>query len=1034
MTEERRLAADQFKEEVRRLADIVQLASEVTQLRQEGSQLRGLSPVNQEKTPSFYVDPVKQVFVDYSGGDFQSGDVFALYQHIHGCTFREALYALAERYGVRPPDVDPAAFRRQLEAAARRRQLQELLAHAATYYHRALSDELRETALRGHYGLSDNSIDTFRVGYADGGLWAHLTGERGVSAELALATGLFVRLRDGQVVDFFQGRLVFPFWVQGRVGGMAGRRTERTPDQPWEQAKYRKLPRHGPKHPHVSELLGEVPFFNEDAARRASVLLITEGITDCIAADQAGYACISPATTRFRERDLPRLIERCRGAERVVLVNDSEDNGSGLKGAMATAEALHEAGVDVRVAELPREEGSAKLDLNEFLRDQGAAALAPIVEGAPRYLERLLLLIPADTDKAALEQPLRPLLEKVAQQSQLVQEHYVGLIKERFGLGLRLIRRLLSSAAPTPETPQDELFKGQVRVTGNRYTLLTEEGEDLAISSFRLEVLDRLMTDRGEAMTALAHTDRGEVVGPFTLAPSAWASRRSFIDTLSSPDLQWTGSDDNVQGVLRLLAQAEVETRQGTTVLGRHHTQDGPRWVLSDGLLGPDGLVEDADLVFLDTGAQLAPRLHGLRTSLPDPRELAARVLPTLLQLNRPEVMLPVVGWFFAAPFKPLVMEALGHFPILMVSGTQGSGKTTLLTQVMLPLAGYTRTEPFSATDTHFARIRLLSATASIPLVIDEYKPSDMTQRHLAELHRVLRRVYNGEVESRGRPDQRVNTYALSAPVCLSGEACPDDPALLDRFVSVSPNRNDLASHPLYREALRTLRALDLAALAQDYARFSLSIEAGPLIQEALRDTRALLARLPNGERASPRCQDNLAVVVFGLAMFGAYAQARGVKLPALAVPRALAAVIDAVMDGEEGGKSPLDRFVEGCSMLAHNRLLEEDRHYAVIQEADGTLLTCLHLATCYQLFLESRRKAGLPDETNGKGALRRLAKENLERGGYVVDLERRVLLDGKRPRLLALDLGRAGAALDVDPFPHGHPRGWGGVRGVEES
>ncbi|MCB9797938.1 MAG: DNA primase, partial [Alphaproteobacteria bacterium] len=408
-----------FTEEVRRETDLVELVREHVPLSSAGPELVGRSPFHEEKTPSFFVNPVKQVWFDFAGGEHRGGDCFNFVQVLRGCDFTEARLLLAERVGVRPPDVDPKAFQRQLTEMSQRRELLELRTRAALYYHRRLPPELRRELLREGYGFTDAVIDDFKLGFADGSLWRWLTEDQGVSRALALATGLFVSLRDGRVVDFLDQRLVFPFWRRGQACTLAGRRTRLTPDKPWEQQKYKRLPGPGPKHPHVSPLLTEEPLFNEDAAVGAGTLLLTEGLPDCVAASQAGHACVAASSTRFSGAAMERLLGLVAKVQRVILVNDAEESGAGLKGAMATAAELHAAGVDVWVLELPRPEGVAKVDLCDFLRGQGGDALEPLLTAAPRYIERRLLDIPKGTSHADIEPQLAPVLGEIAPLSPL---------------------------------------------------------------------------------------------------------------------------------------------------------------------------------------------------------------------------------------------------------------------------------------------------------------------------------------------------------------------------------------------------------------------------------------------------------------------------------------------------------------------------------------------------------------------------------------------------------------------------------------
>ena len=317
-----------------------------------------------------------------------------------------------------------------------------------------------------------------------------------------------------------------------------------------------------------------------------------------------------------------------------------------------------------------------------------------------------------------------------------------------------------------------------------------------------------------------------------------------------------------------------------------------------------------------------------------------------------------------------------------------------------------------------------------MPVFLDEYRPDDMTPRELNIIHRLLRSIYGGEVERRGRSNLSVVSFRLSAPVCIAGEARPDDAALVDRLVSVTPDPNTLKANSHYEATFKRLQILDLTVLAVPYIRFALGRDTSADYTSAARVADQVLALIPGGENMSIRCRDNLRVVVFGLTMFEAFAAAMGVKdLPELDVEAALSASIADLMDGEQGAKSPLDLFIETCSVLAYNGVLVEDRHWAVVGG-----LTCLHLRACWEVYLEHRRRIGQPVDTSALRSLRRMLRENHQRNGYVQDLGKVVSMGERRVRTIAVDLDQAAEFLDVDEFPVGTNRHWGGARGAMDT
>src|SRR5262249_39453079 len=139
----------------------------------------------------------------------------------------------------------------------------------------------------------------------------------------------------------------------------------------------------------------------------------------------------------------------------------------------------------------------------------------------------------------------------------------------------------------------------------------------------------------------------------------------------------------------------------------------------------------------------------------------------------------------------------------------------SIVRDVFWPIFGVSvKRDPFSATETAHAMFRVLSATNSIPVFFDEYKPRDMGSLKKDAFHRILRRVYGGETEERGRADLSLVSYSLQAPVVFAGETRPEgDEALLERILCVSPNKNALAHGTIHRQAFAKLQTIDIAKL-----------------------------------------------------------------------------------------------------------------------------------------------------------------------------------------------------------------------------
>ncbi|MBN1653895.1 MAG: hypothetical protein JXA30_08980 [Deltaproteobacteria bacterium] len=396
----------QIVENVRERIDIVDLISESVKLEPSGSVLKGRSPFNPDQHPSLIVWPRTQSWCDYSGGGSIGGDCFDFVQKRDGVTFMDALRLLASRVGVDVPGTQTQAVVEELRHISERRRIQDLLTAAAAYYHTVLPSKIRRAWFVEKYGFTDETIDIFLLGWSNGHLFDHLTDLFGATREEALATGLFIKLKDGRVEDFFHDRLIFPYWKHGRVVYFIARATEHSGDEPWEKAKYKKLLTHSDRHPYVSRFVTNDTFYNEDAAKNAKELLITEGVTDCISAMQCDVACISPVTVRFRKRDHDKLLTLTERCEKIVICNDTEDSGAGESGAIETAQALYAAGRDVRIAVIEKSDDKEKIDLNELVCAEGPDALKRLLKTARRLPEHLIERISEDTPPSCIKKGL----------------------------------------------------------------------------------------------------------------------------------------------------------------------------------------------------------------------------------------------------------------------------------------------------------------------------------------------------------------------------------------------------------------------------------------------------------------------------------------------------------------------------------------------------------------------------------------------------------------------------------------------------
>ena len=225
---------------VKDAADMVEVVSAYTDLRQRGKDWWGLCPFHDESTPSFKVNPLDKLY--YCFGCEASGDVFSFVEEKEGLSFPEAVESVAERYGV---ELEREAEDPRAEAARRKRaRLYELLERTSQFYVKYLWEGEKREAVRARAylaerGLEEEALRRFGVGFAPNRWDAVLLGGQsaGFKLEELFDAGLLRRNKRGPY-DYFRQRIMFPIRDQrGRVLGF-GARAQR----PEEKAKYVNSP------------------------------------------------------------------------------------------------------------------------------------------------------------------------------------------------------------------------------------------------------------------------------------------------------------------------------------------------------------------------------------------------------------------------------------------------------------------------------------------------------------------------------------------------------------------------------------------------------------------------------------------------------------------------------------------------------------------------------------------------------------------------------------------------------------------------
>jgi DNA primase len=365
----------QFLDELKARLPVSDVVGKRVKLKKAGREWKGLSPFQQEKTPSFFVNDEKQAWFDFSSG--RNGSIFDFIMLTEGVDFPEAVERLAAMAGVALPAQTPDAARQE----QRRRSLYDVMELAAVYFAENLASRAGARA-RGY--LADRAIMPatqlkFRLGYASSERFAlkeHL-GKLGVPVDDMIEAGLLSAGPDIPVpFDKFRDRVMFPILdLRGRVIAFGGRALEKE-----VAAKYLNSP--------------ETPLFHKGdnlynlttarkAAHEGAPVIVVEGYVDVIALVTAGYAAtVAPLGTALTENQLALLWKI---ADEPILCFDGDRAGQKAAYRAADLALPHlKPGKSLRFALLP--DGQ---DPDDLARAGGRLAVEEVI-GAARPLADML--------------------------------------------------------------------------------------------------------------------------------------------------------------------------------------------------------------------------------------------------------------------------------------------------------------------------------------------------------------------------------------------------------------------------------------------------------------------------------------------------------------------------------------------------------------------------------------------------------------------------------------------------------------------
>jgi len=470
-----------FADRVKQQADIVRVIGEYVRLKKSGQNFTGLCPFHGEKTPSFAVHPVKQIFHCFGCG--KGGDVFTFVMEMEKCQFPEAVRIVAEKSGIpvpRPKERTPEERKENQQRTA----LIEMHREAQSFFVKQLEMTAEGRAARAYLedrGLDADAMARFGIGYAPAGGDTLLRFFKAKYAERLLAeSGLVSRDQSGRLFDRFRRRITFP--IANESGKIVAFGCRALGD---DQPKYLNSP--------------ETPIYSKsnvlyhmdrakDAIRRQDFAILVEGYMDAIAVARAGISnVVASCGTSLAE---PQIKLLGRFTKRVIVNYDPD--AAGQAATERSISLLLENDFEVKVLALPAI-GDKKADPDLYIREKGAEAYIKSLKESPPYVDYLIararqMDLTTGEGKLRAVNFLLPFVQKIP--NRILRSEWATRISQQLRVDEPVLRAALAKAAAERRSEvktQPELVGKPAKPIERRLIRMLVEAE-----GFRKELAQRL--------------------------------------------------------------------------------------------------------------------------------------------------------------------------------------------------------------------------------------------------------------------------------------------------------------------------------------------------------------------------------------------------------------------------------------------------------------------------------------------------------------------------------------------------------------
>lgn len=544
-----------------------------------------------------------------------------------------------------------------------------------------------------------------------------------------------------------------------------------------------------------------------------------------------------------------------------------------------------------------------------------------------------------------------------------------------------------------PITPQ--FGSKSVQAIGRAYHKQTEKGPAM-ISTFIIELKEIIKDDLDGEFYYRADFISREYSEELIFKAKEMNNKNDFMRLLQHPSFSFSGSLNDLQEIKKILSNQEYKTVRGVSFIGFHEVDKKRVFITQDRAI-------DKDFKEVE-GITVNEELQIINTDILNQKEISEEELillsKHLFKFNNLDIAASSISILPVFMMKPLLMQKNIKTPHLVIYGEAGAGKSQTIETVLMPFYSLDKENILSCSNvTQFSLLKSLSNTNALPVILEEYKPSFLSETQVRLISDNLRNTYDCHNATRGTKSQKLINYPMVAPIVLIGEEGQEETAIKERSVILNFNKQSRIGKEEHFKFLKSHPGL-IQKLGRSILNNILKADVDILVERRL----DLLDNFLSENITEDRVKENIGNMLLGFDLILDVYRNLGInfeKETEIKVQNIIESInknlFREVLDENKTTKSVVDNTIEEFTAMAELNLIRLNCDYTIVNNCE----LALNLNTLYPKFTKYIREYDVQIEAiSNKNQFSKL----LKRTEYFIK-SKTASFDGERKWVPVLDI-----------------------------